>query len=116
MPRARDWKQRLAEAMARADLGAVSLREAARMLEEAVPDYAEHRYQGSGCDGDGVRWFEAPQLAIAHAVWAATHRPYDPDWRVVDVVGELSMSERGWWSSRLRLPVRRHPQPARLHS
>lgn len=107
-----DWKRRLAGALARADLGALSLIEAADLLARTVPDYAVHRFEGSGCDGRGVRWFEAPQLAIAHAVWVATHRPYDPQWRVVDVVGELTLNEGGWWSTLPRLPPHHHGRGA----
>ncbi|HEY0332558.1 MAG TPA: hypothetical protein VGC74_02455 [Stenotrophomonas sp.] len=102
----RDWKRRLLAAFSRADLGTLSLLDAAALLERAVPDYAAHRFQGSGRDSRGVRWFEGPQLAIAFAVWVTTHRPYDPRWRIVDVVGELTMSEQGLWSPLLRLPLR----------
>ena len=100
-----DWRSRLARAFARADLGRVPLLDAAGLLCGAVPDYAAHRYEGSGRDNRGVRWFESPQLALAHAIWAATHRPYDPSWRVVDVVGELTMSPQGWWTTLPRHPA-----------
>jgi len=111
-----EWKRRLAGALARADLGAMSLLDAGRLLGRVVPDYAVHRYEGSGCDARGVRWFEAPQLAIAHAIWVATHRPYDPQWRVVDVVGELTMNDGGWWSTLARLRRPHGPGTARRSS
>ena len=114
MARPGEWQYRLARAFSRADLGAVGLHEAARLLKRAVPDYALHRYEYVESDANGVRWFEAPQLAIAHAIWTATHRPYDPDWRVVDVVGQLTLSKQGLWSTRVRLPLRHRPRAVAL--
>ena len=110
MPRPGEWQYRLARAFSRADLGAVSLLEAARLLNRVVPDYAQHRNEGALRDARGVRWFEAPQLAIAYAIWMATHQPYDPRWRVVDIVGQLTLSDHGLWSTRVRLPLRRRQQ------
>ncbi len=81
-----------------------------------MPDYALRRYEYVERDADGVRWFEAPQLAIAYAIWTATHQPYDPDWRVVDVVGQLTLSKRGLWSTLIRLPLRHRHRAVALWS
>ncbi|HVJ38913.1 MAG TPA: hypothetical protein VM687_14050 [Stenotrophomonas sp.] len=114
MARPGEWQYRLERAFSRADLGAVSLLEAARLLDRAVPDYTLHRYEYSASDAEGVRWFDAPQLAIAHAIWTATHQPYDPGWRVVDVVGQLTLSKQGLWSTQVRLPLRHRPRAMAL--